>query len=258
MDSRSGRDPRQEAHTLRSRSASRDPLTGATRPFAWCEGPPVPCYSSARLRVRLRRPRSGRPSRFPESGFADRPDLPALRHQQLNVVPCRSNTPSVTRYVVGYPNFAWKSSSEIWNFVVIVISKPSEIRRVVIFRPVILTVAFSPAIVLAYAIAYRSSNLSTVVSAVSLVRSSGFDGGVRSYGTVDSLQVCADVSGGLVVSETGGLSVAGWPPIWWPVLQPLITTNRLAAITMTSLRRMWSTFGRFGKYFVYLPAELVR
>ena len=39
VDSRSGRNPRQEVHTLRSRSPSRDLLTGAERPFAWYAGP---------------------------------------------------------------------------------------------------------------------------------------------------------------------------------------------------------------------------
>ena len=42
---------RQVIRTHRSRSASRDLLTGAPRPFAWSEGPPVPRYSSARPRV---------------------------------------------------------------------------------------------------------------------------------------------------------------------------------------------------------------
>ena len=55
VDSRSMPRLRREGRTLHSRSTSRDLLTGAQRPFAWSEGPPVPRYSSARLRVRLRR-----------------------------------------------------------------------------------------------------------------------------------------------------------------------------------------------------------
>ena len=55
VDSRSMPRLRREGRILHSRSTSRDLLTGAQRPFAWSEGPPVPRYSSARLRVRLRR-----------------------------------------------------------------------------------------------------------------------------------------------------------------------------------------------------------
>ena len=50
VDSRSGR-YRQEGYTLRSRSTSRDLLTGAPRPFEWSEGPKVPL--DLRLEVRL-------------------------------------------------------------------------------------------------------------------------------------------------------------------------------------------------------------
>ena len=55
VDSRSTPQPRQGVRTPRSRSASRDLLTGVPRPFARSEGPEVPRYSSAHLRVRLRR-----------------------------------------------------------------------------------------------------------------------------------------------------------------------------------------------------------